>query len=129
MSNELIELLSANFIPVLLSEKLTTAIRIIDSNMNEKSVVEPLRQLIISLSNSTNSVEQSIRVYLDTPNTQFSATREIFNELAPRVEQTVEQPRVIEQSRTEREAGLSNGVDRFIAQFKNMDYRSYRRLD
>jgi hypothetical protein len=53
------------------------AIHIAESNSNEVRVIENLRTLISSFSNP-RGLFQSIKDYLDAPETQFSATREMF---------------------------------------------------
>lgn len=75
--------LNANlhYIPPMLVGRIADSILITESNANEQGVIEHLRTLILSFSNPHISPMQSINEYLNAPETQFSATRELFEQL------------------------------------------------
>ena len=64
----------------MMARRISDAILIVESNLNERRVTDHLRTLILSFSNPMSAPMQSITEYLNQPDTQFSATRELFEE-------------------------------------------------
>jgi hypothetical protein len=85
--------LNANLhnIPPMLARRMDDAILIVESNSNERRVTEHLRALILSFSNPLVSPMHSIMEYLNSPDTQFSATRELFENLQDQDEEVDEE--------------------------------------
>jgi len=84
-THELRELMEGNVshLPQVLVRKMYSAIDVVDSNLNEQRVIIPLRQLILSTTlNILNilNIDQvsNIVAYLESPDTQISATRKLF---------------------------------------------------
>ena len=84
-------------IPPMLARRMDDAILIIESNSNERRVTEHLRALILSFSNPLVSPMHSIMEYLNSPDTQFSATRELFENLQEDQDEEVDQDNLDEQ--------------------------------
>ena len=85
--------LNANLhnIPPMLARRMGDSILIVESNSNERRVTEHLRALILSFSNPLVSPMHSIMEYLNSPDTQFSATRELFENLQDQDEEVEEE--------------------------------------
>jgi len=81
-THELRELMEGNVshLPQVLVRKMYSAIDVVDSNLNEQRVIIPLRQLILSTTLNILNIDQvsNIVAYLESPDTQISATRKLF---------------------------------------------------
>jgi hypothetical protein len=68
------------YLPVPIRQKVFEAAFLIASNTNEENVVVPFQQMISKMTISMDCLE-AFRDFLNSPETQMSCTRDIFNEI------------------------------------------------